>query len=96
MATAKAAAKPATKKPAVSKGGAKEFADLVDSDPNVRAQVRRAAIGILAVAKKHGFKVKGEEMQEELRRRFKVKKQASDPAGDGPMTCWCFSETPGF
>ena len=87
--------KPAAKK-VVSRGGAKEFADLVDNDAKVRAQVRRAAAGILLVAKKHGFKVKGEEMQEELRRRFKVKANPKSPDADGPMTCWCFSETPGF
>ena len=96
MATAKAAAKPAAKKPAASKGGAKEFADLVDSDPKVRAQVRKAAIGILAVAKKHGFNIKGEHLQEELQRRFKIKKGKTQPDADGPMTCFCFSETPGF
>jgi hypothetical protein len=94
-ATAKAAAKPAAKK-TVSKGGAKEFADLVDSDPKVRAQVRKAASGILEVAKKHGFNIKGQEMQDELHRRLKVKKGPTTPEGDGPMTCFCFSETPGF
>jgi len=96
VATAKAAATPAAKKKVVSKGGAKEFADLVDSDPKVRAQVRKAAAGILDVAKKHGFTIKGDEMQEELRRRFKVKPNSKSGDSDGPMTCFCFSETPGF
>jgi predicted ribosomally synthesized peptide with nif11-like leader len=93
VATAKAAAK--TK--VVSKGGAKEFADLVDSDPKVRAQVKKAAAGILDVAKKHGFHFKGEELQEHLHKRLKVpKSKSTQPDGDGPMTCFCFSETPGF
>jgi len=54
------------------------------------------AAGILDVAKKHGFNIKGEHLQEELQRRFKIKKGKTQPDADGPMTCFCFSETPGF
>ena len=85
------------------KKGAKEFADLVDNDLKVREEVRKAAGEILKVAKKHGYNFTGKEMQEHLRKKWKIKKppvkppQPKDPEdpnyedpGDGPMTTWCW------
>jgi predicted ribosomally synthesized peptide with nif11-like leader len=80
-----------------SKKGAKEFADLVDKDLKVREEVRAAAGAIIEVAKKHGFKFTGKEMQDHLKKRFGVKEPPTRPGEDpeysdqdGIMTTWCW------
>ena len=66
-----------------SGNGAKEFADLVDKDPEVREEVREAAGAILEVAKKHGYKFTGDQMQAYLTKKWRVRKRKPGGKGHG-------------
>jgi Nif11 domain len=82
------------------KRGAKEFADLVDKDKKVREEVRTAAESIIDVAKKHGYKFTGREMQGYLKKKWGIvdpptRPDCEDPKEpeedqDGIMTTWCW------
>jgi predicted ribosomally synthesized peptide with nif11-like leader len=66
---------------------AKNFLDAVDQDPELRNQVKGAVHQIVTTAQNHGYNFSGQDLQEELHRRWGMN---PPPGGEiDPDTCFC-------